>query len=113
MFHIPDKVSHGDARPLGRCESVAHVNCLHPLQALARNMDATTLPRDFGGKIAFMGGIDTQELLVNGTPKQVRDEVRRVKETLGPCVIISPSHECILPNVPPVNVAAMAEELVN
>jgi uroporphyrinogen decarboxylase len=88
----------------------AKVDCLHPLQALARNMDAQTLKRDFGGKIAFLGGIDTQNLLVNGTPQQIREDVKRVKEALGPCLIISPSHECILPNVPPANIAAMAEE---
>lgn len=73
-----------------------------------------TPARDFGGRIAFLGGIDTQELLVSGTPQQVRDDVKRVvKETLRPCVIISPSHECILPNVPPANIAAMAEAAVN
>jgi uroporphyrinogen decarboxylase len=91
----------------------AQVNCLHPLQALARNMDAATLAQDFRGKIAFLGGIDTQDLLVHGTPRQVTEEVRRVRDTLGPCVIISPSHECILPNVPPQNIAAMAEAAVN
>jgi uroporphyrinogen decarboxylase len=88
----------------------AKVDCLHPLQALARNMDAQTLARDFKGKIAFLGGIDTQDLLVHGSPQQIREEVKRVKEELGPCVIISPSHEAVLPNVPPANVAAMAEE---
>ncbi len=88
----------------------AGVDCLHPLQALARNMDADTLASNFGGRIAFLGAIDTQNLLVNGTPQQVRDEVRRIRETLGPRVIISPSHEALLPNIPPQNVAAMAEE---
>jgi uroporphyrinogen decarboxylase len=39
----------------------------------------------------------------------VKDEVRRVKELLGPHLIVSPSHEAILPDVPPQNVAAMAE----
>ncbi|HEX9007333.1 MAG TPA: uroporphyrinogen decarboxylase family protein, partial [Bacteroidota bacterium] len=87
----------------------ARVNCLHPLQARAANMDAGTLARDFGGRIAFFGGIDTQDLLVNGTPMQVKEEVRRVREILGPHLIISPSHEALLPNVPPQNVAAMAE----
>ena len=87
----------------------AGVDCLHPLQALARNMDAATLARDFKGKIAFLGGIDTQNLLVNGTPEQVRADVRRVKDLLGPSLIVSPSHEALLPNVPPENVQAMAE----
>jgi uroporphyrinogen decarboxylase len=87
----------------------AGVNCLHPLQARARNMEAETLARDFGGRIAFLGGIDTQRVLNSGTPAQVKAEVRRVKEVLGPHLIVSPSHEAILPDVPPRNVAALAE----
>jgi uroporphyrinogen decarboxylase len=68
------------------------VNCLHPLQARAAGMDAERLAREFQGKIAF-----------------VRAEVRRLKDVFGPWWIVSPSHEALLPNVPPENVAAMAE----
>lgn len=88
------------------------VDGLHPLQAKAAGMDAETLAREFGGKIAFMGGIDTQDLLVNGSPEQVREDVRRVKRLLGPNLIVSPSHEAVLPNVPPENIRAMAEAAV-
>jgi uroporphyrinogen decarboxylase len=88
----------------------AGVECLHPLQAMAANMDAGTLAKEFKGKITFLGGIDTQDILVTGTPQKVRDEVRRIKDLLGPRLIVSPSHEALLPNVPPENVAAMAEE---
>ena len=35
--------------------------------------------------------------------------MRRVKSILGPDLIVSPSHEAVLPDVPPRNVAAMAE----
>jgi len=87
----------------------AGVDCLHPLQAKARNMDAETLARDFKGKIAFLGGIDTQRVLNQGTPAEVKAEVRRIKSVLGPHLIVSPSHEALLPDVPPRNVAAMAE----
>jgi len=87
----------------------AGVECLHPLQARAANMDADTLAREFKGRIAFLGGIDTQELLVHGTPQQVRDDVRRVRDLLGPRLIVSPSHEAILPNVPPESILAMAQ----
>lgn len=87
----------------------AKVNCLHPLQTKACNMDAETLARDFKGKIAFMGGIDTQYLLVHGTHEEIQADVRRVKELLGPCLIVSPSHEALLPDVPPENVRAMVE----
>jgi uroporphyrinogen decarboxylase len=90
----------------------AGVDCLHPLQARAENMDAATLARDFKGRVAFLGGIDTQELLVHGTPDDIRDDVRRVKDLLGPALIVSPSHEALLPNVSPENVAAMAEAAV-
>ncbi len=87
----------------------AGVECLHPLQARAGRMEAERLAAEFGGKIAFLGGVDTQELLVNGTPEAVRAEVRRLRGLFGPRWICSPSHEAILPNVPPANVAAMAE----
>ncbi|MEK7474732.1 MAG: uroporphyrinogen decarboxylase family protein [Candidatus Coatesbacteria bacterium] len=90
----------------------AGVDCLHPLQARARGMEAERLARDFGGRIAFMGGIDTQELLVRGTPEEVREDVRRVKSVLGPNLIVSPSHEAILPDVPPANIEAMAKEAI-
>jgi len=63
----------------------------------------------YNDKIVFIGGVDTQQLLPFGTPEQVRDEVRRLKRLFGPNFIVSPSHEAILPNVPPENIAAMAE----
>jgi uroporphyrinogen decarboxylase len=90
----------------------AGVDCLHPLQALAANMDAETLARDFKGRITFMGGVDTQQLLVHATPDEVRAEVLRIRKLLGPRLIVSPSHEALLPNVPPENVQAMAEAAV-
>ena len=95
-------------RVIGRLVD-AGVNCLHPLQARARNMEAETLARDFGGKLAFMGGVDTQRILNHGTPDEVKKEVRRIKRILGPHLIVSPSHEAVLPDVPPRNIAAMAE----
>jgi len=87
----------------------AGVECLHPLQARAGRMEAERLAAEFGGRIAFLGGVDTQELLVNGGPEEVRAEVRRLRGLFGPRWICSPSHEALLPNVPPRNVAAMAE----
>lgn len=84
------------------------IDGLNPIQALAHNMDAATLGREFGKDLAFVGGIDTQDLLVNKTPDDVRREVFRVRECLGPNIIISPSHECLLPNIPFDNTLAMA-----
>jgi uroporphyrinogen decarboxylase len=109
---------HGHQVVLHSCGSIhrvigrlidAGVNCLHPLQALAKDMNAERLAADFKGRLAFLGGIDVQQLLTHGTPEEVRADVRRVKEILGPNLIVSPSHEAILPNVPPANVQALAE----
>jgi uroporphyrinogen decarboxylase len=90
----------------------AGVEILHPIQAMAKNMDAESLARKYKGKIVFMGGVDTQRILPFGTPEDVRAEVRRLKYLFGPNYIVSPSHESILPNVSPENITAMAEAAV-
>jgi len=78
---------------------------LHPIQALAAGMDADSIA-EFKDRITFVGGIDTQHLLVHGSPADVRAEVHRVAGILGPFVI-SPSHELLLPNIPPENIEAI------
>jgi uroporphyrinogen decarboxylase len=84
------------------------VDALHPLQAQARGMDAASLAQ-YKGHLTFVGGIDAQTFFVNATPAQIKEEVRRVRGILGPNLVVSPSHEEILPNVPPQNLQAMAE----
>ena len=86
----------------------AGVDALHPIQAGATGMDAASLAQ-YKNDLAFVGGIDAQSFFVQSTPQQIRDEVHRVRDILGPNIVISPSHEEILPNVPPENVMAMAE----
>ncbi|MDR1724251.1 MAG: hypothetical protein LBR84_10000 [Tannerella sp.] len=87
----------------------AGVNALHPIQSKATNMDADYLSVHFKGKIAFVGGIDTQDILPNGTPETVYDEVLRVRKLLGNRIILGPSHEALLPNVPYENLKAMCD----
>lgn len=87
----------------------AGVDILHPLQALAKNMDAKNLAAKYKNKLVFMGGVDTQQLLPFGTPAQVRDEVLRLRDVFGDNYIVSPSHEALLPNVPFENVLAMSK----
>jgi uroporphyrinogen decarboxylase len=84
------------------------VDVLHPIQAMAAHMDADSLSQ-YQDRIVFLGGVDTQRILPFGTPDEVRREVRRLKKIFGPHYIVSPSHEMILPNIPPENIAAMAE----
>ena len=86
----------------------AGVDVLHPIQAQAFNMDAKSLVQ-YKNDLAFMGGIDAQSFFVRASPNEIKDEVRRVRDILGPNIVISPSHEEILPNVPAANILAMAE----
>jgi uroporphyrinogen decarboxylase len=86
----------------------AGVDCLHPLQARAAGMDAVSLAAGFGGRVTFLGGVDTQDLLVRGSTEEIAGEVRRLMSVFGPRWIISPSHEAILPDVPPRNVEVLA-----
>ena len=86
----------------------AGVDMLHPIQAKAAGMSADELAQ-YKNDLIFLGGIDAQRFLVDATPQQIKDEVYRVREILSPGIIISPSHEEILPNVPAANMAAMSE----
>lgn len=80
---------------------------IHPIQALAREMDAPNLKKHFDGKVAFCGGIDAQNLLVNGKPDEIAKKVIELKELFPTGLIISPSHEAILPDISPENIEAM------
>jgi uroporphyrinogen decarboxylase len=80
---------------------------IHPIQALAAGMDAQSLKDEFGGKTSFCGGVDAQDLLVNGTPEQVREKVLELKRIFPTGLIVSPSHEAILPDIDPANVKAL------
>jgi len=85
------------------------VDAIHPIQALAAGMDAEGLARDFLGQASFCGGVDAQNLLVNGTPAAIRQRVRELKALFPTGLIISPSHEAILPDISPENVQALFE----
>ncbi len=89
------------------------VDVIHPIQALATGMDPHSLRDDFADKVSFCGGVDAQNLLVNGTPEQVRPKVRELRGIFPTGLIISPSHEAILPDIPPANIAALFEMAQN
>lgn len=88
----------------------AGVDAIHPIQALAAGMDPHNLKEKFEGKVSFCGGVDTQDLLVNGSPEDVRAKVKELRSIFPTGLIISPSHEAIMPDVPPANIHALFEE---
>jgi uroporphyrinogen decarboxylase len=85
------------------------VDAIHPIQALAAGMEATALQRDFGEQVSFCGGVDHQALLMKGTPEDVKRAVRKLRELFPTGLIISPSHEAILPEIPPANLEALLQ----
>jgi uroporphyrinogen decarboxylase len=73
-------------------------------------MDPFEMKREFGARLAFFGGVSVQRLLPHGTPRQVRDEVRRLKEEVGRegGLVLAPSHD--MPgDIPLENMLALIE----
>lgn len=101
------------------CGSVYHyindfagigINALNPVQVSARHMDPERLKREFGDRMVFWGGIDSQHVLPFGKPDEVRAEVKRMFRILGPGGgwVLAAVHN-IQPDVSPENVSAMFE----
>ncbi len=61
------------------------IDILNPIQTSAGRMsNLAALKERYGRDIVFCGGIDTHRVLPFGTPQEVREEVRRVINLLGP-----------------------------
>jgi uroporphyrinogen decarboxylase len=87
------------------------VDILNPVQTSAGQMsDLEGLKKRYGKEIVFCGAIDTHRILPHGTPEEVRQEVRRVIEMLGPGggYMVASVHT-IMNDVPPENVLAMVD----
>lgn len=87
------------------------VDVIHPIQALAADMNVAHLKEHFYGKAAFCGGVDAQYLLVKGSAADVVKKVGELKELFPTGLIVSPSHEAILADIPPANIQAMFNTL--
>jgi uroporphyrinogen decarboxylase len=84
------------------------VDILNPIQVSAKNMECSRLKKEFGDRLGFWGGIDTQRVLPFGTPDEVKEEVRMRIRELGPGGGFIPCHVHNLQHdVPPENVIAM------
>jgi uroporphyrinogen decarboxylase len=85
------------------------VDILNPVQYLAVGMDAAKLKREFGSDLCFWGGgVDTQRVLPQGSPQEVRDDVARQIDLLAPGggFVFNTVHN-IQADVPPENLEAM------
>jgi uroporphyrinogen decarboxylase len=86
------------------------VDVLNPVQTLAAGMEPEGLKRDFGDRLTFSGGIDTQDLLPHATSAQVRAETKRLIGLLAEHggYILGPAH-AFQGDVPIQNVMAVYE----
>jgi len=106
LFH-----SDGDIAPLIDDFVEIGVDILNPIQTSAGTMsDLHSLKKRHGPNIVFCGGIDTRKTLPCGTVDDVRAEVRRVIEALGPGggFMVGAVHT-IMNDVPPENVLTMVD----
>ena len=106
LFH-----SDGDVAPLIDDFVEIGVDILNPIQTSAGTMsDLPSLKKRHGNNIVFCGGIDSHRILPYGSPAEVRQEVKRVIDILGPgggCMI--GAVHTVMNDVPPENVLAMVD----
>ena len=87
------------------------MDVLNPIQSSCPGMDPLELKIEYGDSIAFMGGVDTQGLLPNGTSDEVYSATRLLIEgmtTDGGGYILAASHT-VPPETPDENIFAMYE----
>ena len=89
------------------------VDILNPVQVSAQNMDTKVLKEMFGRELSFWGAIDTTRVLPRGSKEEVKEEVRKRIDDLGPEGYVLTSVHDIQPDVPPENVVTMFEEAKN
>jgi uroporphyrinogen decarboxylase len=88
------------------------MDVLNPVQSNCPGMDPLELKREFGRDIAFMGGVDTQDLLPHGSVTEVRRATARLMDGMtadGGGYILAASHT-IPPETPDDNIFAMYAE---
>ncbi len=104
----------GDVFPLIDDFVEMGIDILNPIQTSAGKMSDLEALRDrYGTQIVFCGAVDTQRILPHGSPAEVRQEVRRVIEILGPGggYMLSSVHT-IMDDVPAENILAMVDAVM-
>jgi uroporphyrinogen decarboxylase len=88
------------------------LDVLNPVQCNCAGMEAAELKREFGSRLTFMGGVDTQGLLPHASADQVRRATRELIDAMtsdGGGYILAASHT-IPPETPVDNIFAMYQE---
>lgn len=120
MVETVKSLTHGRAKVCFHCCGSAYhfiphlieigVDALNPVQVTAKDMEPERLKAEFGDKLTFWGGVNTQRILPFGTPEEVAAETRRIIDIFGKGggYILNSVHN-IQAEVPPENIVAMFE----
>lgn len=103
----------GNVRPILPDFIDMGIDILNPVHISATGMSPKELKADFGSEITFWGGgVETQNVLPNGSPDDVREDVKRNVDALAPDggFVFATVHN-IQAEVPPANVMAMWETM--
>ncbi len=91
----------------------AGLDSIHAVQTTCRGMELEKLKSEFGNKIIFNGGIDSHHTLMEKDTAGVKEDTRKVLETMmpGSGYIAGASHDTILEETPVENVLAMFDAI--
>lgn len=86
----------------------AGVEILNPIQPRAKDMEPHRLKTEFGDRLTFYGGVDTQELLPKGDAEEIDREVRTLLDCISASggYVFSAAHN-LQGDVPPQSIVAM------
>jgi uroporphyrinogen decarboxylase len=85
------------------------LDVLNPVQSNCDGMDPFELKKEFGKDLAFMGGVDTVDLLPNGSAAEVEQSTHRLIEAMtadGGGYVLAASHT-VPPETPDENIFAL------
>lgn len=85
------------------------VDILDPIQPEAEGMEPGEIKKEFGDQLCLRGGVSAQDVLSTGSPENVREEVKRRIDQLGPGggYILSPGHPVLQVDIPTENIITM------
>ena len=103
----------GGVAPLIPAMIEAGIDGLQAIQPSCAGMDLAILKSEFGKKLVFNGCIDSQHILIGGTPSLIRQNVQAVIGIMKPGggFVASASHNSILEETPVENVLAMFDAI--
>lgn len=93
----------------------AGLDALHALQPDCNGMDLSRLKREFGHKLVLNGGLDSKNILIDGSVEYVKEQTRKVLDIMTPGggYIAGASHDTILEETPVENVLAMFDTVLS